>query len=201
MRTETFTADDITCTIRSRTGRTSIIEGQYTTALRSAFPSAEEYQVALYSIARPRPLDEDKVPTQAQQDRFDSLMSDYTAKVSSLRIKHIVGARYADAIGTVAAILSRVTAISNAPFHLETNGLFSDASVVVALNHWLDFFDTTDTAGFWSVIIAKLNELDSPQTGPELKPPQHLTEAETNDPLSEPQEEFDRTSLSATSTK
>lgn len=183
MRSETISVGPITAVVRSRSRRTAILEAEYKQALREQYPSIADFEMAQLSIPMPSfPIDSTGALTRPLTTAEQQAMEVYAAHTGRARVQHELGAVYAEGMGTCVPLLARLVTVGGASFHVGDNGQLASTEVVKAFEDWLN--DEGDKDSFWSVLAAMVARLDAPLTTVEQKPPDALTEAEKDDPLS-----------------
>jgi len=191
MRTDTFTWEGITCSITSPMRRQAIDEATYKRAIRRAYPEILEYEKSTLIVPLPQPPLVEGLP-EAEQSRLKSLhqekMATHRAKLMVIALEQPVGAAQSRAMNDVAYLLSRIPQIDGAVFSRGVDGVFPDDQVVLAMRDWLESERRPDKPedSFWTYLIRRIEEFDAPLTDVSMKPPEHLTEAEKDDPLSSP---------------
>lgn len=184
MRSETFSTESgITAMVRSRNRRTTLIEAQYSQALRTAYPSIAEFELAQLGASMPNlPIDDKGALTRPLTTLEQQALNAYTGHTALIRTQHAVGAAYFEGMSTVVPLLARIVTVGGAPFHADADGRLPDADVAAAFEDWLN--DDEEATGFWGTLAKTVQGIDAPLTPVQQKPPETLTLEEQADPLS-----------------
>jgi hypothetical protein len=181
MRTLPFTHENITGTVRTRYRRTAIIEAQYMSFLREAYPELAAFEQAYVLIEGPKLSGEDK-----DKEKDEAAIEAYGMRLAPLRATNEVGSEYMIAANLIVKPLARISSISGAPFVLGADGRFAKESVIKAFEMVLDEDLDDDNPTLWDVVKEAIREVDQPLTPKHEAPPETLTGAERRDPLLEP---------------
>lgn len=170
MFTQTFAHNGSTGAVRTRNRKTPITEALYKSYLREAYPDIQQSELAIVALPN---LPDPTHPLHADQQ------AKYEAALAIATVQYELGFALLDPMQKFVALAARLIA-AGGQYVIGDDGRMDKPTVLRA------FEDYLNEADFWQAVETTVAELDKPITDVANRPPETLTEAERNDPLSSP---------------